>query len=90
MLVRGGELDSFKYLSLKTLAAVLSRIPKWLEGPSGGLLVQPLLSRDTQSDVAQDHIQVTFKDLQSWRLHSLSGQPVPVLRHLHSKDAVMM
>lgn len=66
------------------------RIPKWskLERPSGGPLVQPLLSRGTQSNTAQDYIQVAFEDLQNWRLHGLSGQPVPVLHHLHSMEVL--
>ena len=35
--------------------------------------------------VAQVCIQLGFAYLQGWRLHNLSGQPVPVLGHPHSK-----
>lgn len=34
---------------------------------------------------AQDHQQMTFGYLQKWIFHSLSGQSVPVLTHIHSK-----
>ena len=33
--------------------------------------------------VAQDHVQTAFEYLQGWRIHNLSGQPVPVLSHPH-------
>lgn len=35
--------------------------------------------------LAQDCVQMTFKYFQGWRLHSFSGQCMPVLGHLHSK-----
>jgi len=35
----------------------------------------------------QDHVQVAFQYLQGWRLHNLSGQPVPGLSHPHSEKA---
>jgi len=42
--------------------------------------------------VAQDHVQVALEYLQKrrqgGRLHSLSGQPVPVLGHPHSKEVI--
>lgn len=31
--------------------------------------------------VARDHALMAFKNLQEKRLHNLSGQPLPVLRH---------
>ena len=38
--------------------------------------------------VALHHIQVAFEELQRWRLHSLSGQPKPVLHHPHSMEVL--
>jgi len=35
--------------------------------------------------VVQDPVQLAFDYLQGWRLHDFSGQPVPVLGHLHSE-----
>ena len=40
--------------------------------------------------VAQDHVQMDFEDLQGWRLHNLSGQPVLMLSHSHSKKSVSL
>ena len=58
------------------------RIIGWLrlEEISGGHWVQPanLLKQGHLELVAQDHVQVTFGYCQGWRLHNLSGQPVPV------------
>lgn len=39
--------------------------------------------------VAQDHVQMAFDYLQAWTLHNLCGQPVPVLRHPHSKNCFL-
>jgi len=35
--------------------------------------------------VVQVNVRTAFKYLQRWRLNTLSGQPVPVLRRPHSK-----
>lgn len=35
---------------------------------------------------AQDHVQVTFENGQEQELHSLCGQPVPILGHSHRKS----
>ena len=45
----------------------------------------PLLRQGHLEPVAQDRVQVAFEYLQGGRLHNLSGQPVPVLSHPHSK-----
>uniref|UniRef100_A0A8B9Q4U4 Transmembrane protein 19 n=1 Tax=Apteryx owenii TaxID=8824 RepID=A0A8B9Q4U4_APTOW len=45
-----------------------------------------LLKQGHLEHVAQDPVQVGFEYLQGWRLHNLSGQPVPVLCHPHSKE----
>ena len=39
--------------------------------------------------VVQDHVQRAFNYLQGWRLHNLSGHPVPVLGHLHSEKGFL-
>lgn len=52
---------------------------KWLEGISGGHPVQPSLKRSVPKDCAQ----MAFEYCQTWRLHKLPGQTVPVLSHLH-------
>ena len=44
-----------------------------------------LLKQGHLEPVAQGHVQTDFEYLQGWRLCSLSGQPVPVLSHLHSE-----
>jgi len=38
-----------------------------------------LLKQDHLQPAAQDHVHTAFEHLQSWRLHNLSGQPVPCL-----------
>jgi len=45
----------------------------------------PLLKQGHLELVAQDHPQMDFEYLQAWRIHNLSGQPVPALSHPHSK-----
>ena len=45
----------------------------------------PVLKQGHLEQVAQDCIQMAFQYLQGWRLHNLSGQPVPVLGHSPSK-----
>jgi len=44
-----------------------------------------LLHQGHLEPVAQDHVQTAFEYLQGWRLHNLSGQPVPQPRHPHSE-----
>ena len=44
-----------------------------------------LLKQGLLEWVTQDHVQMAFEYLQGWRLHSLIGQPLPVLSHPHSK-----
>ena len=62
--------------------------PLRLEEASGDHVVQPLLKQGHPEEVVQDHVQVAFEDLQEGRLHHLSGQPVPVLCHPHSKEVL--
>jgi len=45
-----------------------------------------LIAQDHDFLVAQD--QTAFEYAQGWRLHSLPGQPVPVLGHPHSVKSV--
>jgi len=45
----------------------------------------PQLKQGPLEPFAQDYVQSAFELLQGWRLHSLSGQLVPVLDHPHSK-----
>jgi len=44
-----------------------------------------LLKQGYLEPVAQGCVQTAFEYLQGWRLHNLSGQPVPVLGHPDSK-----
>ena len=44
-----------------------------------------LLKQGQLQQVAQDYVQSGFEYLQGWRLHSLSGQPVPVFDHPFGK-----
>jgi len=46
----------------------------------------PLLKQGQLQPIAQDHLQVAFGYLQGWRLHHLSGQPMPVLSHPHFEE----
>ena len=46
----------------------------------------PLPKQGHLEQAAQDLFQVDFEYLQVRRIHSLSGQPVPVLHHPQSKD----
>lgn len=48
---------------------------------------KPLLKQLHLQELAQDHIWMGFKYLQRKRLHSLSGQPVPVLCHPQRTEA---
>ena len=50
----------------------------------------PLLKQGHLQPLAQDQFQMVFEYLQPWRLHKLSGQPVPVLGHPHSKMCFLM
>lgn len=52
----------------------------WSSGPL------PLLKQRQPKQVAQKHAQTAFEYLQEERTHNLSGQPVSVLSHLHSKE----
>lgn len=57
-----------------------------LERTSEGHLVQPpLLKQAHLEQVVQDNVQMAFGYLQGRRLHSLFGQPMPVLSHPQSK-----
>jgi len=64
------------------------KITEWLglEGTSGDHLVHPILLKQVHLEqAAQDGVHASFEYLQRRRLHNPSGQPVPVLRHPHSK-----
>jgi len=57
-----------------------------LEGMSGGHPAQsPLLKQADLQPVAQDCVQLDVEYLQGQTIHSLSGQPVPVLVHPQSE-----
>jgi len=58
------------------------KLGKDLWRPSGPT---PLLKQGHLEPVAQDHLQMAFEYPQGWRLHRLSGQPVPGLGHPHSE-----
>jgi len=59
---------------------------RWLEGASGGHLAQqPPAQARPPADIAQDRVQAAFQCLEGGRLHSFSGQPVPVLGHPRSE-----
>jgi len=63
------------------------RIPGWLrlEGTSGGNLVHPPAQAGTPTASCPGLVQTVFEYLQGGTLHHLSGQPVSVLGHPHSK-----
>ena len=44
-----------------------------------------LLKQGHLDQAAQDCVSTAFEYLQGWKLHNLSGQPVSVLSHPHSK-----
>ena len=46
----------------------------------------PLPKQDHQEQVVHDRVQMAFDHLQGWWHHNLSGEPVPVLSHSHSKN----
>ena len=48
----------------------------------------PLLKQVHLEQVAQDYVQVSFENLHGGRLHSPSGQPVPVLCQPQSKEVL--
>ena len=48
----------------------------------------PLLNQGHPEQAAQDHVQVGFEYLQRRRLHSLPGQPVPVLCHPQREEVL--
>lgn len=45
-----------------------------------------LFKQGYPQQAAHNHMPSGFKDLQAGRLQNSSGQPVPVLRHQHSKE----
>lgn len=49
-------------------------------------LVQPLLKQRHPEHGNQDHVQVAFEAFQGYSI--ASGQPVPVLTHLHIKKCL--
>lgn len=62
-----------------------------LERVSGNHLLQPSAqTRVYLKLVSQSHIQVGFGYLQQWRLHSLSGQPMPVFSTLRVQEGFFM
>jgi len=48
----------------------------------------PVLKQDHLEQAAQDHVWVGLEYLQRRRLHNLSGQPVPVLRHPQREEVL--
>jgi len=48
----------------------------------------PLLKQGHLQQPAQDHVQMGLEYLQRRRLHSLPGQPVPVLRHPQREEVL--
>jgi len=48
----------------------------------------PLPKQGLLQQAAQDLVQVGLECLQGRRLHSLPGQPVPVLRHSQSEEVL--
>lgn len=57
-----------------------------MDGIFGGHLVQLPSQSGHLEQVVQDHVQMAFEHLQSWTLHKLSGQPMPLLSHPHRKE----
>ena len=54
---------------------------------SGDRLVEsPLLKQDQLERDSQYRIQLGFEYFHGWRLHNLSGQPVPVINHPPSRE----
>jgi len=45
----------------------------------------PLLKQGHLDPIAQNCVQMASEYVQEWRLHSFSGQPVPVLSHPHGE-----
>jgi len=58
---------------------------KDLCGPSSPT---PLLKQGHLQQAAQDFVQADLEYLQRRRIHTLSGQPVPVLRHPQSEEVL--
>jgi len=46
---------------------------------------KPCSEQGQLEQVAQSRVQAAFQYLQGWRPHGLSGKPVPVSNHSHSK-----
>ena len=61
-----------------------------LAGTSGDHLVQPLLQQHQLQQVDKAYVMSDFEYLQGWRLHHLSGQPVPVLDHPPQKNVFLL
>lgn len=52
----------------------------------GDQVIQPLCSdQGLLEQLAEEHVQSDSEHLQGWKLHNLSGKPVPVFDHPHSK-----
>jgi len=54
----------------------------------GHLVQLPLLKQGHLQQAAQDLVQAGLEYLQRKRLHSLPGQPVPVLGHPQSEEVL--
>lgn len=61
-----------------------------LEVSSGGNLIQPHVQAGPPKAGLQDAVKVSYEDLQGRRLHNFSGQPVPVIWHLHVKKCFLI
>lgn len=57
------------------VARNLQRLSVWI----------PLLRQGQLELVAQDHVQLSYKCLQGWRLHNPSGQSISMFEHLHNR-----
>lgn len=76
------ELCKSASMVVTSVAEILSWIIDCLRlaGTSGGPLTQPTLFKLGYLElVAQDHIQMAFEYPQWWRVHNISGQPVPMI-----------
>ena len=72
-------------LSVWFYAAWFYALPGWRDlwrssSPS------PLLQQGQQQQVAQDPVQMALEYLQRWKLHNLSGQPVPLISPPRSEE----
>ena len=76
------DIDKLKY-SLKSLLLTESQNGRGWKGPLEIILSNPLLEQPLLEQGAQDCVQTGFECPQGRRLHSLPGQPVPLLWHPH-------